>query len=134
MRHHVPDTRPGGRLPRAWVSRDGHRVPTLDLVPPDRYVPPAGSQAWAEAGTSLGGGPLTLEAVLVGTTALDPDGLWDAVSGLDEEGAVLDPSGPTRRLAHAHRGGGAGRGAALRAGRPGRPPRRGDGVRTPGTN
>jgi hypothetical protein len=38
VRDYVPSTRPGGRLPHAWVVRDGTRVSTLDLVPPDRFA------------------------------------------------------------------------------------------------
>jgi len=89
VRHYVPSTRPGGRLPHAWVIREGVRVSTLDLVPPDRYMLVTGSPAWADAAAALGDGPLPLSVVLVGRDVLDPAGAWEAVSGIGAAGAVL---------------------------------------------
>ena len=89
VRDYVPSTRPGGRLPHAWVARDGARVSTLDLVAPDRFVLLTGSDAWAAAADGLVGGPVPLDVVRLGTDVLDPDGAWDAVSGIDASGALL---------------------------------------------
>jgi 2,4-dichlorophenol 6-monooxygenase len=89
VRHYAPSTRPGGRLPHAWVSRRGVRVSTLDLVPPDRFALVTSSPAWAEAAAALGDGPMPLSVVLVGRDVLDPDGAWDEVSGIGGAGAVL---------------------------------------------
>jgi len=89
VRDYAPSTRPGGRLPHAWVFRKGVRVSTLDLVPPDRYVLVTGSPAWAEAATVLVGGPLPLSVVQVGRDVLDPDRAWEQVSGTGGDGALL---------------------------------------------
>ena len=37
-RHYVPTTRPGARLPHAWLQRGELRLSTLDLVPRDGFV------------------------------------------------------------------------------------------------
>ena len=89
VREYAPSTRPGGRLPHAWVVRNGVRVSTLDLVPPDRFVLLTVSEAWSAAADGLVGGPVPLDVVRIGAEVLDPDGAWDAVSGIDGAGAVL---------------------------------------------
>lgn len=89
VRQYVPTTHPGGRLPHAWVIRDGRRLSSFDLVPHDRYALVTGSVRWAAAGASLAGGPVPLAVVWVGGDVLDPDGGWAAVSGIGSGGAVL---------------------------------------------
>jgi len=89
VREYTPSTRPGGRLPHAWVVRDGDRVSTLDLVPPGRFVLLSGSETWSAAADGLVGGPVPLDVVRMGSDVLDPDGAWDAVSGIGGAGAVL---------------------------------------------
>jgi 2-polyprenyl-6-methoxyphenol hydroxylase-like FAD-dependent oxidoreductase len=89
VRQYVPSTRPGGRLPHAWVERRGVRVSTLDLVPTDRYALLTGSSAWAAAAAGLAGGPVPLDVVRFGGDISDPDGAWGAVSGIGDTGAVL---------------------------------------------
>jgi 2-polyprenyl-6-methoxyphenol hydroxylase-like FAD-dependent oxidoreductase len=89
VREYAPSTRPGGRLPHAWVERDGDRVSTLDLVAPGRFVLLTGSDAWADAADGLVGGPVPLDVVRVGVDVRDPDGAWSAVSGIGRSGAVL---------------------------------------------
>ena len=89
VRTYVPTTRPGGRLPHAWVTRDGRRVSTLDLVGPDRWLLLTASPAWAGAGDRLAAGPVPLSVVLVGRDVADGDGRWAAVSGLGDEGAIV---------------------------------------------
>jgi len=89
VRRYVPSTRPGGRLPHAWVTRDGRRTSTLDLVAPGRWLLVTSSAAWAAAGAPAADGPLPLDVVLVGHDVLDEAGRWDGVSGTGESGAVL---------------------------------------------
>ena len=89
VRQYAPSTRPGGRLPHAWVARQGARISTLDLAAPDRYTLVTDSPAWAEAARTLADGPLPLSVVQVGRDVLDPDGAWRKVSEISGDGAVL---------------------------------------------
>jgi len=89
VREYAPSTRPGGRLPHAWVERDGVRVSTLDLVRGDRFVLLTSSPAWAAAGDALVGGSVPLAVVRFGSDVTDRDGSWEAVAGLGDAGAVL---------------------------------------------
>ena len=89
VHRYVPGTRPGGRLPHAWVERDGGRVSTLDLVPVDGYVVMTASDAWAEAAASCATGAVPLEVMQVGRDVTDPEGAWSRVSGIGATGAVL---------------------------------------------
>ena len=102
VRQYAPDTRPGSRLPHAWVVRDGRRVSTLDLVGPDRYVLLTSSAPWASAAGSLVGYGPPLSVVLVGRDVVDPDGAWARVSDLGDDGAVLVR--PDQHVAWRHRG------------------------------
>lgn len=80
-----PNTRPGERLPHAWVERGaGETVSTLDLVQPGRFLLLAGSEgrAWAHGAEEI--------ADQLGIP-IDTFVLSAAVSlgGIDAEGAVL---------------------------------------------
>jgi len=88
VRQYAPSTRPGGRLPHAWVSRAGQRVSTLDLIGHDTYTLVTGSAGWADAAARTDG-PVPLVVVRMGEDVLDPDGTWDVVSGIGTDGAVL---------------------------------------------
>lgn len=50
-RHYVPSTRPGARLPHAWLQRGGQDISTHDLVPRDGFVLLTGraNSPWADA-------------------------------------------------------------------------------------
>ncbi len=50
-RHYVPSTRPGARLPHAWLQRGGQALSTQDLVPRDGFVLLTGlaDSPWADA-------------------------------------------------------------------------------------
>ena len=93
VRQYAPSTRPGGRLPHAWVTRDGVRISTLDLVDPSRYLLLTSSPVWAGAGEQFGERPgemaVPLSVVLMGRDVLDADGSWHKVSGFGDEGAIL---------------------------------------------
>ena len=102
VRHYAPDTRPGGRLPHAWVVRGGQRISTLDLVDPGRYLLLTSSAPWASAAAARGGDGPPLSVVLVGRDVLDPDGAWAKVSDLGGDGAVLVR--PDQHVAWRHRG------------------------------
>lgn len=109
---YVATTRPGARLPHAWLERDGERISTLDLVPRDRPLLLLGREgrAWETPVKTLG-----LDAVAVdGKTLVDPEGLWATLREVDEDGALLirpdhhiafraasTPEDPTSVLRHA---------------------------------
>jgi 2,4-dichlorophenol 6-monooxygenase len=79
-----PDTRPGERLPHAWVEHEGNRVSTLDLVVPGHFLLLAGTggQAWVEAANSVGAElGIPLEAVTIS--------LEGGLPGLAVGGAIL---------------------------------------------
>jgi 2-polyprenyl-6-methoxyphenol hydroxylase-like FAD-dependent oxidoreductase len=86
VREFVPSAAPGSRVPHAWVTRDGARVSTLDLLAGDRFTlvsGPAG-HAWAEAAA-----PLPLARLVIGRDVDDPDARWTTLLGIDADGAVL---------------------------------------------
>jgi len=93
VRHYVPSTRPGGRLPHAWVQQtDGTRVSTLDLVPAAGALLLTADPSWAAvAEVAVADGRLVapLTVVLVGRDVEDVTGHWTKVAGLGDEGAVL---------------------------------------------
>ncbi|MEU1601398.1 FAD-dependent monooxygenase [Streptomyces sp. NPDC005708] len=91
---HRPTTRPGAKLPHAWlVDRDGRRISTLDVVGKGAFTLLTGlsGAVWAEAADacakSLG---IRLGAVRIGDKgARDAYGEWSRVSGVAEDGALL---------------------------------------------
>src|SRR5438067_866570 len=90
-----PTTRPGHRLPHAWLERNGERVSTHDLAgASSRFAVltgPAG-EAWciaaAQVAEKLG---VPLAAVRIGDDGdyTDPTGTWDALRQISDGGAVL---------------------------------------------
>jgi 2,4-dichlorophenol 6-monooxygenase len=89
-----PTTRPGHRLPHAWLESGGKRLSTHDLVAKDGFVlltDPSGT-AWvaaAEAAEEKFG--VTIRAVTIGDGGdyADVDGVWAQVREISEGGAVL---------------------------------------------
>jgi len=85
-RDHVPSTRPGARLPHAWVERDGARVSTLDLVADDRFTLIAGSRVSARIAEGV---ERSLHVLIAGRDFTDPDGRWAALGAIGDDGALL---------------------------------------------
>jgi 2,4-dichlorophenol 6-monooxygenase len=93
-----PTTRPGHRLPHAWLAEpDGDRVSTHDLTPHDGFalLTGPGSDGWvaaaAAAADKLG---VPVRAVRIGSAAgaevhTDVEGTWAALREVTDEGAVL---------------------------------------------
>ena len=88
-----PTTRPGHRLPHAWLLRDGQRISTHDLVAADGgmtlYI---GSQtpAWAAAAASAAEKfGIRITVVAVGSDFDDCEGTWADVREISCDGAVL---------------------------------------------
>jgi 2,4-dichlorophenol 6-monooxygenase len=93
-RHYVPSTRPGHRLPHAWVERAGKRISTHDLVPRNRFILIVGkrSAAWIPALRRVAAKLTeTIEVVVVGNQgdAIDRDNGWRRVREVGDEGAIL---------------------------------------------
>jgi 2,4-dichlorophenol 6-monooxygenase len=89
-----PTTRPGHRLPHAWIERDGQRISTHDLVGPGGFALIAGANGaqWITAALDLADElGVTIDAVTVGgdSGAVDVDGQWAEDGEIGADGAVL---------------------------------------------
>ncbi|GHP19104.1 2,4-dichlorophenol 6-monooxygenase [Rhodococcus sp. NKCM2511] len=84
-------TRPGAKLPHAWlVGDDGRRISTLDVVGKGMMtlLTGIGGQAWKHAAVSLD--LPYLRTVVVGEPGtLDPYGYWHRLREVHEAGAIL---------------------------------------------
>lgn len=89
--HLVPSTRPGAKLPHAWlVDQVGRRRSTLDVVGRGRFslVTGLAGTAWVTAVRELA--PPYLDAVVIGAPGTrDPYGDWFRLREIDEAGALL---------------------------------------------
>ena len=85
---YVPSTRPGARLPHAWVERNGERTSTLWLADPRCPVLLVGTEgeAWRRAAQGL---DLEVLAIGEGGDVQDPQGEWAALREVSESGAIL---------------------------------------------
>ncbi|MEO8297679.1 MAG: FAD-dependent monooxygenase [Burkholderiales bacterium] len=93
-RHYVPTTRPGARLPHAWIERDGQRVSTQDLVPRDAFVLLTGQQSskWAEAAQAAAqtmGVRVEVVAITDDGPVRDGDHAWRRIREIGDDGALL---------------------------------------------
>ncbi len=90
-----PTTRPGHRLPHAWLETDGRRVSTHDLLDTSAsfvLIANAEGTQWCDAAQRVGAAlDINLKTVRVAHDgdALDTDRNWQELSGVGEEGAVL---------------------------------------------
>jgi 2,4-dichlorophenol 6-monooxygenase len=93
--YHHATTRPGARLPDAWLQRDGGKpVSTLDLVGRGRFavLTGIGGEAWAEAARAAAGRygvPVEAHAVGPGRGFEDLFGDWAEAREVGEAGCVL---------------------------------------------
>lgn len=90
-----PTTRPGHRLPHAWLVVDGQRLSTHDLLDDKAsflLIANARGEAWCEAARQLAATRgITLRAVRVAPDgdAIDNDRRWTVLGEVGEDGAVL---------------------------------------------
>ena len=89
-----PTTRPGHRLPHAWLQHDGRRLSTHDLAGRDGFVvlTGPGGAAWAAAAATAAeklGAPVHAVAIGAGADYSDEDGTWAAVREISDSGAIL---------------------------------------------
>ena len=90
-----PTTRPGHRLPHAWLDHDGRRISTHDLTGPSRrfaLLTGSAGEPWCTAAgqvaEKLG---VAIAAARVGDAGdyADPTGAWAALRQIGDDGAVL---------------------------------------------
>jgi 2,4-dichlorophenol 6-monooxygenase len=88
---YTPTTRPGHRLPHAWVTVNGQRQSTHDLCGKGRHVLLTGAKgsAWTaaakQASNTLG---IEIQVVTIDAAA-DAEGRWAPLRGISDEGALL---------------------------------------------
>lgn len=89
--HVQPTTRPGAKLPHAWlVGADGRRTSTLDLVGQGKFslVTGIAGRAWVEAVQQMD--LPFLQAVVIGLAgAQDSYATWHGLREIEEAGALL---------------------------------------------
>jgi hypothetical protein len=90
---YVPSARPGSRAPHVWLTRDGRRMSTLDLIDM-RYTLFAGERGkpWGDAACAVAeslGVPLGALTVGSGADVGDPEEQWPSAYGIEADGAVL---------------------------------------------
>jgi 2,4-dichlorophenol 6-monooxygenase len=93
-RHYIPSTRPGARLPHAWLQRDGQSLSTQDLVPRDGFVLLTGRAAspWAEAAAHVAetlGARIEVVPIADDAKIQDVKHDWRRIREVGDDGAML---------------------------------------------
>jgi 2,4-dichlorophenol 6-monooxygenase len=93
-REYRPTTRPGHRLPHAWLERDGRRSSTHDLVGTGGFALITGTdgEAWTKAAqeaTARFGVDIAVVSVGPGGDYADAEGSWATLRQISEGGALL---------------------------------------------
>lgn len=91
---HTPTTRPGHRLPHAWLTRQTERVSTHDVCGRGRFVLLTGTtgDAWKVAARRAAealGVAIECYAIGAGGDLADPDGTWARRREIGDDGAIL---------------------------------------------
>ncbi|MBL6751950.1 MAG: FAD-dependent monooxygenase [Nevskia sp.] len=89
-----PTTRPGHRLPHAWLERGGQRLSTHDLCGRGRFVlfTGAAGAAWKAAAAAAAqrfGVPVGVHQVGPGGDCVDLEGTWQGLRQTGDDGAIL---------------------------------------------
>ncbi|MCO5975045.1 FAD-dependent monooxygenase [Actinoallomurus soli] len=90
-----PTTRPGHRLPHAWLERGGRRLSTHDLTGAATnfaLLTGPGGTPWCEAAAQVAERfsiPIVVAQIGDGAEFTDVDGGWEAIRQISDEGAVL---------------------------------------------
>lgn len=93
--HYSPSTRPGHRLPHAWLQFGTERVSTHDLTGVGEsfaLITGRDGGVWSEAATAVAAElDVALNVVCIGSADgyLDPSGAWEELSDIAENGAIL---------------------------------------------
>ena len=117
--HYVQTSRPGHRLPHAWLRRGSERLATHALIPLGGFLVLTGSggAVWLEAAADLREHldvPIAACAIAPGADLQAEDGAWAERRGIGEDGAILVR--PDGFVAMRSAGRGADPGAALEQG------------------
>jgi 2,4-dichlorophenol 6-monooxygenase len=91
---HQPSSRPGAKLPHAWVTRGRERLSTLDLGGQGRFTlfTGIGGEAWAEAAGEVGrelGIDVTAVTIGPGADYEDVYGDWAGLREVTDSGCIL---------------------------------------------
>lgn len=91
---HHPSSRPGAHVPHAWLTRDGHRLSTLDLCGQGRFslLTGLGGEAWQDAAQAVRerlGIELVVHIIGPGREHEDCYGDFARLRGTEETGALL---------------------------------------------
>ncbi|MDX3451789.1 FAD-dependent monooxygenase [Streptomyces sp. ME02-8801-2C] len=88
--HHQPSTRPGARIPHAWLTSGTRTLSTLDTVGRGRFtlLTGIGGDAWTRAAKAQ---PLDIATVVIGPGQAyeDPYGDWAGLSEISDAGVLL---------------------------------------------
>ena len=88
-----PTTRPGHRLPHAWLEADGDMLSTHDLIRPGAFALIAGAEGadWVAAAEKIVAetGIKMQARVVDGQDLIDADGQWGQINQIEATGAVL---------------------------------------------
>ena len=92
--NYIPTTRPGHRLPHAWLNNRGKRLSTHDVGGIGTFILFTGSDgaSWCEAAERLSassGVPIEAFRIKPGGDFGDPTRAWAALSEIDADGALL---------------------------------------------
>jgi 2,4-dichlorophenol 6-monooxygenase len=90
-----PTTRPGHRLPHAWIERGGERLSTHDLAGTATglvLITGPGGTPWSDAAAQVAEKfsiPIAAAVIGDGAEYADAGGAWAAVREITDEGAIL---------------------------------------------
>jgi 2,4-dichlorophenol 6-monooxygenase len=92
--YHQPSTRPGAKLPHAWLSAGTRNLSTLDLAGRGRFtvITGIGGDAWTEAARSIGeelGLDIATAVIGPGREYDDPYGDWARLRETGDGGVLL---------------------------------------------
>ena len=93
-RHYVPGTRPGHRLPHAWIESHGQQISTHDLVPCDGFVIITGQveSAWevaAQKAAEKFGIRIDVVSIADNAEVKDLKHEWRRIREFGDDGAIL---------------------------------------------
>ncbi|GAA3205421.1 hypothetical protein GCM10020256_00830 [Streptomyces thermocoprophilus] len=91
---HRPTSRPGHRLPHAWITAGDRRLSTLDLTGRCDFTLITGPEGtpWCEAAARVAekfSVPIATVRIGAGCEYADAEGGWEAVRGITDAGALL---------------------------------------------